>query len=120
MDELLILKMGCCEASHKNIVLVDFLIVTFKYGELVPTGRYYIFLTRTVYRKLQDKVYNKYYNNFLCITKRVPSRTRGVDEPHFSVICSSPVEQYLNSVAVMAITYQLLPWLSQSLQSSWE
>ena len=32
-----------CEASHKNIVKVDFLmIVAFKEGVLASTGRYYI------------------------------------------------------------------------------
>ena len=54
------------------------------------------------------------YRQFLCIKERVSSKTRGVDKPHFSVLCSSPVVHYLKSVAVMAITYQLLPWLSQS------
>ena len=32
-----------CEATHKNIVILDFLmLVTFKEGELAHTGKYYI------------------------------------------------------------------------------
>ena len=34
-----------CEASHKHIVIVDFLmLVAFKLRELAPIGRYYILL----------------------------------------------------------------------------
>ena len=33
-------------------------------------------------------------------------KNRGVNKPHFSVLCTSPVEQYLKNMGVMAITKQ--------------
>ena len=47
-----------CEASHKDIVKVDSLmLVTFKYIGRVGTNRKVVHLTITVCRKLHDKVY---------------------------------------------------------------
>ena len=47
-----------CEVNHKDIVKVEFLmLVTFKSGELAPTGKAGITFDITVCRKLRDKGY---------------------------------------------------------------
>ena len=48
--------------------------------------------------KVQHKVYIRTniitYHHFFCIKERVPAEP-SVDKPHFSVLCTSPVEQLL-------------------------
>ena len=88
MNLVLILKNGICvricskfsvksEASHKNIKSRLFNAIRLQEG--------------TAQSIRTNIITNHHF--FFCIKERVPAEP-GVDKPHFSVLCTSPVEQY--------------------------
>ena len=91
-----------CGASHKNNRKSRLFNAYHLQIGRICTYRQVLHLTITVFRKLHDIILS-FRQYFVHLTEG-PSRIRSVDKLQFSVDWSSQVEQYLNSVAVMATT----------------
>ena len=96
-----------CEATHKNIVIVDFLmLVAFKQGELAPIGKYHI--GQGIFSKIRG------LTNFLFLfydpvqveqLKKSVAQMTTTYHPSFLFYGPVQVRQLIKSVAQMTTTY---------------